>query len=179
MKIGGKQKKNEKMPEDKDLPNFHRVGENLYRGGQPTAEGIKKLAALGVKTIVNLRDNRENVRCERQTAEENGISFINLRLKNWLASRDEEIHKIIEIIMNPEHHPVFIHCKRGADRTGTVVAVYRMLHEGWTDREANREAKLRGIGWWQVWMKDYIKAYYKRMQKTEEIDAEKDTRYRK
>jgi len=152
-----------KTPKDRHLPNFHRVSENFYRGGQPTAEGVKKLAELGIKTIINFRDARENVRREEQAAQACGIRFINLHLSNWFAARDEEIHKIIDVIMSPEHQPVFIHCKRGADRTGTVVAVYRMLHEGWTGREANREAKLRGIGWWQVWMKDYIKAYYKRM----------------
>ena len=157
-------KRTDKKPKDEHLPNFHRINENLYRGGQPTAEGIRRLAALGIKTIINFRDARENVRREKQAAEENGLQFINLHLSNWFAAKDHEIHKIIEVIMNPEHQPVFIHCKRGADRTGTVVAVYRMLHEGWTAREANREAKLRGIGWWQVWMKDYIRAYYKRMQ---------------
>jgi tyrosine-protein phosphatase SIW14 len=162
--IGGMSSKNVKQPKDKHLPNFHKINENLYRGGQPTAEGIRKLAQMGIKTIINFRDARENVHREKEHAEANGIRFINLHLSNWFASKDEEIHKIIEVIRNPEHYPVFIHCKRGADRTGTVVAVYRMLHDGWTATQANREAKLRGIGWWQVWMKDYIKAYYKRMQ---------------
>jgi protein tyrosine/serine phosphatase len=151
-------------PKDEHLPNFHRINENLYRGGQPTAEGIKRLAELGINTIINFRDARENVYRERAAAEEQGLNFINLHLSNWFAARDDEIHKIIDVIRNPAHQPVFIHCKRGADRTGTVVAVYRMLIEGWTASEANREAKRHGIGWWQVWMKDYIKAYYKRMK---------------
>jgi protein tyrosine/serine phosphatase len=164
MKIGRLKKNREKSPKDRHLPNFHRVSERLYRGGQPTTEGIKKLAELGIKTIINFRDARPSLRRERQAAEENGLRFINLHLSNWFAARDEEIHQIIDVIMNPEHQPVFIHCKRGADRTGTVVAVYRMLHEGWTAQAANREAKLRGIGWWQVWMKKYLKAYHQRMQ---------------
>jgi len=162
-------KKNENQPKDKHLPNFHKINENLYRGGQPTAECIKRLATLGIKTIINFRDARENVHREKEHAEANGLRFINLHLSNWFASKDEEIHKIIEVITNPEHQPVFIHCKRGADRTGTVVAVYRMLFDGWTATQANREAKRHGIGWWQVWMKDYIKAYYKRMNEKKEI----------
>lgn len=157
-------KTTENEAHDNHLPNFHRINENLYRGGQPTAEGIKQLADLGIKTIINFRDARENVLREKEHAQNHGLRFINLHLSNWFASKDEEIHAIIEVIKNPEHYPVFIHCKRGADRTGTVVAVYRMLHEGWTDKEANREAKQHGIGWWQVWMKDYIKDYYKRMK---------------
>ena len=149
--------------QNENLPNFHQVNENLFRGGEPSPEGIRQLAVLGIKTIISFRDQSEKVRREKRLAEENGLRFINLHLSNWFASKDEEIHAIIEIIRDPAHHPVFIHCKRGADRTGTVVAVYRMMFDGWTDKQANREAKLRGIGWWQVWMKDYIKDYYKRM----------------
>ncbi|HMS39032.1 MAG TPA: tyrosine-protein phosphatase [Pyrinomonadaceae bacterium] len=149
--------------EDEDLPNFHKLNENLYRGGQPKAEGFKKLAELGIKTVVSFRDTQSKVLREKKWAEENGLQFINLRLSNWFASKDEEIHKILEIITNPAHQPVFFHCKRGADRTGTVAAVYRMKFENWTGKQANREAKQHGIGWWQVWMKDYIKDYYKRM----------------
>ena len=149
--------------QNENLPNFHQVNENLFRGGEPSPEGIRQLAVLGIKTIISFRDHSEKVRREKRIAEENGLHFINLHLSNWFASKDKEIHTIIEIIRDPAHHPVFIHCKRGADRTGTVVAVYRMMFDGWTDKQANREAKLRGIGWWQVWMKDYIKDYYKRM----------------
>jgi len=156
-------KKTEKAPRDKDLPNFRQINENLFRGGQPSAEGLRRLAEMGVKTVVSLRDTQSKVLREKRLAEEYGLRFINLRLSNWFASKDEEIHKIIETIRDPAHHPVFVHCKRGADRTGTVVAVYRMLVDGWTATDANREAKTHGIGWWQVWMKDYIKAYYRRM----------------
>jgi protein tyrosine/serine phosphatase len=153
----------EKTLADRDLPNFHRINDDLYRGGQPTPAGVKKLAAMGIKTVVSFRDTQSKVLREKRLVEENGLRFLNLRLSNWFAARDAEIHKIIEIIRNPENHPVFIHCKRGADRTGTVAAVYRMRVDGWTATDANREAKRHGIGWWQVWMKDYIKAYYRRM----------------
>ena len=148
---------------DTDLPNFHRINKNLYRGGQPTAEGIRQLAELGIKTIVTFREMREKIQREKELAEANGIRFINLHLSNWFSSTDEQIHAIIEVITNLDNQPVFIHCKRGADRTGTIIAVYRMKFENWTDKQANREAKKYGIGWWQVWMKDYIKDYYERV----------------
>ncbi len=150
--------------EDEDLPNFHKINENLYRGGQPSPEGIKKLAELGIKTIITFREMREKIQREKELAEAHGLQFIHLHLSNWFASKDEEIHAIIEVIRNPELQPVFIHCKRGADRTGTIIAVYRMKFENWTAAEANQEAKKHGIGWWQVWMKDYIKDYYERMK---------------
>ncbi|MEZ5428847.1 MAG: tyrosine-protein phosphatase [Pyrinomonadaceae bacterium] len=147
-----------------DLPNFHRINENFYRGGQPTAEGIRKLAELGVKTIICFRDSRSRIRRERELAEDCGLKFINLHLSNWFSARDEEIDRVLEVIRDRVNQPVFIHCKRGADRTGTVVAAYRMKFEDWTARQANREAKQFGIGWWQVWMKDYIRGYYKRLK---------------
>ena len=148
-----------------DLPNFHQINETFYRGGQPTAEGIKELARLGIKTIINFRDTQEKVLREKLIAESEGLRFINLRLSNWFKAKDFEIEAILQEILKPENQPVFIHCKRGADRTGTVAAIYRMRFQGWTAEEANQEAKKHGIGWWQVWMKDYIKDYYKRMMK--------------
>lgn len=152
----------------KDLPNFHQVNENFYRGGQPTIEGIKQLAKLGIKTVINFRDPDGKVRREKEISESLGMKFFNPHLSNWFKSKDSDILKILEIIQTPDNQPVFIHCKRGADRTGTVVALYRMIYENWTAKEANKEAKLLGLGWWQVWMKDYIKKYYKRV-----IDMEK------
>jgi tyrosine-protein phosphatase SIW14 len=153
-----------------DLPNFHQISENLYRGGQPTEEGIKQLAELGIKTIISFRDTQVKVLREKNIVEENGLKFLNLRLSNWFASKDDEINKILEIIIHPENFPVFIHCKRGADRTGTVVAAYRMKFEDWTGEDANREAKKFGLGWWQVWMRDYIFGYYKRLKKEKATD---------
>lgn len=149
--------------ENDHLPNFHKINGNLYRGGQPTEEGIRLLAGMGITTIINFRDTQEKVQKERSIAESNDLRFLNMRLNNWLKPSDEDIHAILDEIQNPQNQPVFIHCKRGADRTGTVAAVYRMRFDGWTDRQAEKEAKEFGIGWWQVWMKDYIDDYYERV----------------
>lgn len=150
------------------LPNFHKVHENFYRGGQPTEDGIEELAKQGIKTIINFRDTDAKVLREQKIAEANGMKFYNPHLSNWFKAKDSEIEKILEIVQNPENQPVFIHCKRGADRTGTVVAVYRMKYENWTAEQANKEAKEYGLGWWQVWMKDYINDYYKKLRKNNE-----------
>lgn len=146
-----------------DLPNFFKVNDNLYRGGQPTEDGIKQLAKMGIKTVINFRDPDGKVRREKQLAEENGMKFFNPHLSNWFKPKDKDIEEILKLLQNPENQPVFIHCKRGADRTGTVIAVYRMKFDGWDDKQANDEAKHFGIGWWQFWMKDYINDYYKKL----------------
>jgi protein tyrosine/serine phosphatase len=144
-----------------DLPNFHEVNKNLFRGGQPTEEGIKQLSARGIKTVISFRDTQEKVLREKKIVEANGMRFVNMRLNNWFKSSNHEIDAIIEEIRKPENRPVFIHCKRGADRTGTVVAIYRMKYDGWTAKQANAEAKKFGLGWWQVFMKDFIHDYYR------------------
>lgn len=147
--------------EDKNLPNFHQVNEKLYRGGQPSEEGIKKLAATGIKTIIDLRGADKNSQREKEWARAAGLKFFAFDLSNWFKPDERDIAEILKDIDAPENQPVFVHCKRGADRTGTVLAVYRISHDGWTAKQANAEAKKFGFGWWQFWMKDYIKDYYR------------------
>lgn len=144
----------------KDLPNLFQINRNLYRGAQPTENGVKELSKLGVKTIIDLRGAGDVTEKEKLWAEKNSIKFINIPLNNWFEPKDERIEKIVAEIDKPENQPVFIHCKRGADRTGTIVAVYRITHENWTAKQANDEAKKFGFGWWQFWMKDYIEDFY-------------------
>lgn len=150
----------QKPLKDKELPNFHQVNANLYRGGQPDENGVKKLAALGIKTIINLRGADAAEKKEEIWARNAGLKFINIPLSNWFAPRDEKIEKILAEIDRAENQPVFVHCKHGADRTGTVIAVYRITHENRTAKQANAEAKKFGFGWWQFWMKDYIEDFY-------------------
>jgi protein tyrosine/serine phosphatase len=150
----------------KDLPNLYVVNTNLYRGGQPTEAGVKRLARMGVKTIINLRGEDEHSKKEQLWAQNAGIKFIGVNLNNWKRPKTADIEQVVKYINAPENQPVFVHCKRGADRTGTVIAVYRITHDGWTAQQANDEAKKFGFGWWQFWMKDYINDYYRDFQQS-------------
>ena len=145
----------------KDLPNFHQVNASIYRGGQPTEDGIRQLKSIGIKTIVSLRSADGKAKREKNWAQDAGVSFVNVPLSNWFGPKDAKIEKILKLLNNSKNQPVFVHCKRGSDRTGTVIAVYRMTQEGWTPKEASAEAKKFGIGWWQVWMKAYIHDYHR------------------
>lgn len=146
----------------KDLPNFYPVNNVFYRGGQPTEAGIKELAKMGVKTIIDLRGADERAKREEVWAQNAGLKFINKPLNNWRGPKTEKIEEIEKLINAPENQPVFVHCQRGVDRTGTVVAVYRITQDNWTAQQANTEAKKFGFGWWQFWMKDYINDYYEK-----------------
>jgi len=151
---------------DTDLPNFDKVSETLYRGGQPKSGGFQKLTQLGIKTVVNLRDDDDRARAEETEANAAGLRYFNVPFDNFGRPSDAKVEKVLAIIEAPENQPVFVHCKRGADRTGTIVAVYRIAHDGWTSEKAKTEANQHGMGVWEVGMKDYIHDYYQRRLQT-------------
>ncbi len=145
----------------KDLPNLYKITAKLYRGGQPSEAGINELSKMGVKTVIDLRDNDDRAEKEKTIVEAAGMRFLNLPLGNWNRPAIKDIDNIIAQINAAQIQPVFIHCKRGSDRTGTVIAVYRMLYDGWTAKQAGDEAEKFGIGWWQFGMRDFINDYYR------------------
>ena len=145
---------------DRDLPNFAEVHANFYRGGQPTETGVKKLAAMGVKTIIDLRGEDGLAEQEKIWAKNAGVKFVAVNLNNWLKPKTEDIENVVKQIDAAANAPVFVHCRRGADRTGTVVAIYRISRDNYTAKQAIAEEKTFKFGWWQFWMKDYIEDYY-------------------
>jgi tyrosine-protein phosphatase SIW14 len=145
----------------KELPNFHRVSDQLFRGAQPGNGGIKKLSELGIKTIVNLRGTDELTVSQQKEAEAAGLRYFSIPMPGLSAPSDDQVAKVLDLINNPDNQPVFIHCKRGADRTGTIAAVYRISHEDWTAERAIAEARRFGMSWAEFGMRSYIANYYK------------------
>jgi protein tyrosine/serine phosphatase len=145
----------------RELPNFHQVSPVLFRGAQPKEGGIRKLAELGVKTIVSLRGEDEESRADEREARTAGLRYVRVPMNGLSRPTDEQVERVLGIINTPENQPVFVHCKHGSDRTGTVIAVYRISHDGWNARRALSEAKECGMNWIQFGMKDYISDYYR------------------
>jgi protein tyrosine phosphatase (PTP) superfamily phosphohydrolase (DUF442 family) len=145
-----------------ELPNLHRVSVRLYRGGQPRPGGLARLSALGVDTIVNLRGRGAAARAEEREARALGLRYYNVELPTWGRPEDSAVARVLDIIRDPGSGVVFVHCKDGVDRTGVVVACYRMAEEGWTAEAAAAEARARGMRPVQVWMRDYISEYPRR-----------------
>jgi protein tyrosine/serine phosphatase len=129
-------------------PNLHKVSGDLYRGAQPTARGMKELKKLGIKTIVNLR----SFNSDRSEMKKAGVNFNreHIWMKAWHAE-DKEIVRFLKIVNDPAKRPVFVHCQHGADRTGTMCAVYRVAIQGWSKPEALREMTRGGFGYHGVW----------------------------
>ena len=146
----------------KELPNFHQVNSNVYRGGQPDKGGLQRLKALGIKAIINLRDDDERAQAEKTEAESMGLLYFNIPFASFDRPSDKAVDEVLKLIATQENSPLFVHCKRGSDRTGTIIAIYRIEHDGWDSEKAKAEAKRYGLGFWQVEMKDYIHDYYER-----------------
>jgi protein tyrosine/serine phosphatase len=150
------------QPVDRDsLPNFHKVNENLYRGGEPKESGIAELKKLGIRTVINIGHGPDDAARERRWVESHGMKYVSLYLREWFKSKASDIDFIIKEVEAKENYPVFLHCERGRDRTGTIIAIYRMRNDGWGPKQAIDEARKYGMGWWQFPMKDVVNDYYR------------------
>jgi tyrosine-protein phosphatase SIW14 len=123
-----------------ELPNFHQVDANLFRGGQPAEGGVARLKSLGVRTIVNLRYEPDLVKAEEAEATAAGIAYYNVPMRGLNRPTDAQVTRILGLIDDPANRPVFVHCKAGSDRTGAIVACYRIARAEWTAERAIREA---------------------------------------
>lgn len=139
--------------------NFGQVGPALYRGAEPDAACLDHLVKLGVRAIVSLRDDEEDTAREQRLAEARGLRFTNVPMSGVRRPDAEEVRRALEAIAASGNEPVFVHCKRGRDRTGVVVAAWRMTRDGWTVDQAYEEAKRFRLAWWQVRMKDFIRDF--------------------
>jgi protein tyrosine/serine phosphatase len=128
------------------LPNFHKVSDTLYRGAQPDAEGFRQLKALGIKTVVNLR----SFHSDRDEMGDVRLRSEHIWFKAWHAE-DHEVVRFLKIVTDTNHTPVFVHCQHGADRTGTMCAIYRLAVQGWTKDAAIQEMTEGGYGYHTVW----------------------------
>ncbi len=135
------------------LPNLHQVTPSLYRGAQPDDAGFAELKNLGVKTVVNLRAFHS----DRQMTEHAGLAYVHIESKAWHAE-DEDVIEFLRVVTNPASGTVFVHCQHGADRTGTMVAVYRVVVQGWSKDQAVNEMIHGGFGFHPVWtnLVDYV-----------------------
>jgi tyrosine-protein phosphatase SIW14 len=141
------------------VPNFHQVNAVVYRGGQPTAEGWTKLAEMGIVNVIDLCDEHSPA-TEQAAVEAAGMHYISIPMNGngMLPPSAEKIAAALKLLETATG-PVFIHCHKGSDRTGTIIACYRIVHDGWTQALALDEAESYGMSWLNVGMKRYIMDY--------------------
>lgn len=143
--------------------NFMKVNDHVYRGAQPTEEGFKSLAKLGIKTIVDLQATGDDrARDEAKWVKAAGMEYVSVPMKGMATPKDKDVAKVLALLENESTGPVFVHCHAGADRTGGVIACYRIEHDGWTNKRAFKEAKDMGTTWIHFAIHDYIKDFQPR-----------------
>ena len=128
------------------VPNLYRITDNLYRSAQPTEEGMKQLKQMGIETIINLR----SFSSDRDEIGNTGLGYEHISMKAWHPKRDDVV-RFLQIVTNEKRTPILFHCKHGADRTGTMCAVYRIAVQDWSKEEAVREMTDGGYGFHSIW----------------------------
>ena len=137
------------------LPNLHRVNSSLYRSAQPSKEGFVSLgtqASLAnadrpIKTVVSLRAFNDDAPLVPASS---ALRLEQIRFKTW-HPENEDVVKFLRIATTPALQPVLVHCQHGSDRTGTMVAIYRIAFEGWTKAQATDEMINGGFGFHPMW----------------------------
>ena len=141
------------------VTNFHKIDDHVYRGAQPTDEGFKKLASLGVKTVIDLRGPEHSEADEKRVVEAAGMRYVSIPMKGMTTPTDEQISAALALMNDTSAGPVFVHCKRGADRTGAVIACYRIGHDHWDADKSINEARNLGMSWYQMALQKYVTSY--------------------
>lgn len=116
--------------------NFGEVTPTLYRGGQPKPAGFEALAKMGINIVVDVRLSGRDK--ERKEVEKLGMQFVEIPW-HCLLPKDEHFARFLTLLRENPDKKVFVHCRYGDDRTGMMIAAYRMAVEGWTPEEARRE----------------------------------------
>jgi protein tyrosine/serine phosphatase len=121
------------------IDNFGQINDNYYRGAQPAGRDYADLAALGVKTVIDLtQDGRAD---ERQFVEQAGMKFFRIPLTTSDRPADAAIAQFLKLVNDPTNQPVYVHCQGGRHRTGAMTAVYRMTQDGWNADRAYAEMR--------------------------------------
>lgn len=145
------------------IKNFDRVDEHVYRGAQPTPEGFQYLASLGVKTVIDLQEADSRAAAERQTVTAAGMAYVNVPMTGLTPPSDAEITRLLALLEDTSAGPVFVHCHRGADRTGAVIAAYHIDHDKWDNARALSDAKAHSMSPFQGPRQSFIREFHGRV----------------
>jgi hypothetical protein len=133
------------------------VAPGIYRGGQPTAEGIAWLKSIGVRTVLNLR--HYHGASEKQMVESVGLHYERIAMTSLDEPKPEQVARFLALVRDPALRPIYVHCEHGVDRTGAMMAVYRMEDEGWSNADAYTEMESFGAHLIFRDLRNFVKTY--------------------
>ena len=122
------------------VDNFGRINANYYRGAQPEGSDYADLAALGIKTVINLTSDDADAN-EKANAEQAGLTYLQIPMTTHTAPTSTQLATFLKTVNDPASQPVYVHCVGGRHRTGVMTAVYRMTQDHWTANQAFAEMK--------------------------------------
>jgi protein tyrosine/serine phosphatase len=154
-----------------DLPAIHvnnlgKVNDHLLRGAEPSPVAMQELGAAGVKLVIDLREPGKGTETEKQLAQKLGMRYVNIPFPPLSAPKPEQVGGVLKLLVENDSETVFVHCRRGKDRTGTVIACYRIQHDGWPNDRALDEAKQYGLSAAERGMRAFI-AHFTPLQNQE------------
>lgn len=146
------------------IKNFGQMDERFYRGGQPKEEDYKALAALGIKTVIDLTEDPKEY--EKPTVESLGMKYINIPMIAKKYPTEEATKTFLKIANDPETGKFYVHCAGGRHRTGAMGAAYRFENYNWNYDQVYKEMKQFDFysSWGHGAFKDFVKDYAERMQ---------------
>ena len=154
---------NSKFPDVK-IKNFGQMDDRFYRGARPKDEDFKALAALGVKTIIDLTDNSREY--EQPAVEAAGLRYVNIPMEDKAYPVMAQIQEFMKVVDDPATGKFFVHCAGGRHRTGVVGAVYRFTYDKWNLDQALAEMDQYefGSGYGHGKQRDFVKEYFQQFQ---------------
>jgi len=141
------------------IKNFDKVDEHVYRGGQPTDDGFRYLARMGVRTILDLRGSGGRAKAEERVVKAAGMTYVNVPMSGLTPPTDDQIKKVLALLEDHAAGAVFVQCQRGADRTGVVIAAYHIDHDKWDNGRALSDADAHHMSFFQFPRKSYIRSF--------------------
>jgi len=121
--------------------NFGFVTPNLLRGGQPSTDGYHELREMGVEIVVSFRHEKGENSLERRTVESLGMRFVSFPWHAWDVPADSDVQRFFALLAANPRAKLFLHCQQGRDRTGAMVALYRIAVDRWCPQSAVAEMK--------------------------------------
>lgn len=151
-----------------NIKNFGKMDDRFYRGAQPMPDDYQALKDLGIKTVIDLREDPTDY--SKSTTEALGMKYINLPMSGWKYPKEKLVDEFLKIVNDEETGTIFLHCKAGIHRTGTLGAVYRFTEYGWDYDRAYKEMKNYDFSWWMVHgrLKSFVKDYAEKMEEEKE-----------
>lgn len=146
------------------IKNFGQMDERFYRGGQPKEQEYKDLAALGIKTVIDLQAEPKDY--SKSVVESLGMTYVNIPMIGKKYPTEEATKTFLKLVSDPDTGKFFVHCAGGRHRTGSMGAVYRYQFYDWNYDQVYAEMKKFDFytSWGHGAFKDFVKDYYEKIQ---------------